>query len=767
MTTNHQKSLGLIIISAIMLALIISFFIFNSKKYDNTSSKRIFIIHSYEPNYPSYSFTEDLIKKKFKESGEKVEVRTFYLNCEKYIEREENSLMKKALDSITPWKPNLILVFDDQATYTLMSCKHPLVKQLPILFSGVNYPNWKLLNNYPNITGLQDSISYSAYFKLIKDIFGYCYVNVWLDRTYLGRKATRQLLVEMRKLNIREFGGTAYSLGPNETFNINDTTRFNYGKEDFDNFHVNPVLTRGLVRAENFFNETTSNDVPSVFMECIRNFVTNNLAYYSASPTFSVINEGFGFKSGIVGGYFTPLTIQIDNLVKDAVGVLHGTQIKDLPIRVTPKKYMIDWREARRWRIPKSAIPNYCQIINMPITERYKTIFIFIYALLGALVISITFFIWYLYKKENKNKNLVQKELGQNERFLSLALGGDNVFAFKIDEKKMFLFDYDFYAITGQEQHTIPFDKFLEYIYPNDRPRFIFKKERIDKSLNNSIQCRCCFKDKQYRWWEFRYSFNEEDKTYSGLCLNIQRSKRTEEELILARKSAEESDRLKSTFIANMSHEIRTPLNAIVGFSNLIVSDESIMSDNEKDNFLKLINTNCDLLLKLINDILDLSRYESGQAPLVIDSFNLNEFISDIYETTKNRIPQEIDFLKELPEVPLRIETDQHMLTQLINNLISNSIKFTNKGFIKIGYNYEDKYVNIFVEDSGVGIPEANQQTIFDRFNKLNQFAQGTGLGLAICKIIAIQLGAQIKLNSEEGSGSCFTIILPFKTTQL
>ena len=182
-------------------------------------------------------------------------------------------------------------------------------------------------------------------------------------------------------------------------------------------------------------------------------------------------------------------------------------------------------------------------------------------------------------------------------------------------------------------------------------------------------------------------------------------------------------------------------MNAIVGFSNLMNTDIEL-SKAERENFTELINTNSDLLLNLINDILDLSRIESGRMSFSFQQYSLNELI---------------------PEKSISIPTDKFRLTQVITNFLSNAIKFTQKGYILIGYEYreEERHVHIFVEDTGIGIPKEKQDAVFNRFTKLDEFAKGTGLGLSICKVIAERFDGYIAVESEIGKGSRFSIILP------
>lgn len=244
---------------------------------------------------------------------------------------------------------------------------------------------------------------------------------------------------------------------------------------------------------------------------------------------------------------------------------------------------------------------------------------------------------------------------------------------------------------------------------------------------------------------------------------------KSEQELIIAKNKAEEARDLalkaerKESFFANMSHEIRTPLNAIVGFSNLLVSDEEV-SKEEQGVFIKTINHNCDQLLKLVNDVLDLSRMESGKLSFSINQHNLTDLMDEIYTTHQMMMSEGIDFLKTYPEVPIITYTDKVRLKQVVTNFINNAKKFITTGYIKIGYklNASDQTITLFVEDTGKGIPEEHQKKIFERFYKQDDFDQGTGLGLSICSVIAEKLGGRLTLTSEVGKGSYFAIIIPY-----
>lgn len=211
-----------------------------------------------------------------------------------------------------------------------------------------------------------------------------------------------------------------------------------------------------------------------------------------------------------------------------------------------------------------------------------------------------------------------------------------------------------------------------------------------------------------------------------------------------------------------MSHEIRTPLNAIAGFANLLTNTPEL-EEEDKQNYVDIINTNTELLLRLINDILELSRLDSGSANFNLRREDVRTLLSSYYQTFGVQVKPDLKFLQDFPNEDCTVYVDASRLQQVITNFLTNANKFTQTGYIKLGYRYSagEHAVGIFVEDTGKGIPHNELKIIFSRFYKHDEFAQGTGLGLAICNSIAEQLQGYIEVESEEGKGSRFTIVLP------
>ena len=252
-----------------------------------------------------------------------------------------------------------------------------------------------------------------------------------------------------------------------------------------------------------------------------------------------------------------------------------------------------------------------------------------------------------------------------------------------------------------------------------------------------------------------------EDGTADGIVIRVDDVTEREEmikELQIAKMHAEQSDKLKSAFLANMSHEIRTPLNAIVGFSGLMM----YASDEEKEDYMQIINNNNEMLLKLISDILDLSKLEAGSVELKYEEFDLTDYFNSMFASMKQRATNpKIQIVAVNPYQHCLVTLDRNRVAQIITNYVTNAIKYTTEGTIEMGYEYREEGIYFYVKDSGLGIPDEKKNKVFHRFEKLDEFAQGTGLGLSICKAIAEAMGGNVGFESEYGKGSLFWALLP------
>ena len=307
--------------------------------------------------------------------------------------------------------------------------------------------------------------------------------------------------------------------------------------------------------------------------------------------------------------------------------------------------------------------------------------------------------------------------------------------------------------------------------HPEDKYDFFFLFNEIRNKKLPGMKVNFRLKnddDNSYRDFEINgipFNLDEEGRPtlIAGCIIDDQLHVDKENELQNKREKAEEADRLKSAFLANMTHDIRTPLNAIVGFSELL----SIETDLDlRENYSNLIRSNNELLLRLINDVLDLSKIESGQLSLSYAFVSLHDLMSEIYESMRLRIPAGITFVLE-PLENYKLETDSSRLTQILQNLLTNAIKYTTRGTISLGYEIGDTFMKFHVTDTGRGVAHEDLEKIFNRFVQGKDHKAGSGLGLAICKGLVTQMGGRIGVESELGAGSTFYFTLPVsKSTQ-
>ena len=308
---------------------------------------------------------------------------------------------------------------------------------------------------------------------------------------------------------------------------------------------------------------------------------------------------------------------------------------------------------------------------------------------------------------------------------------------------------------NDEEQKQISIDEYMNYMHLDDKARFSqwLEENLKEKDASNTINYKLLIDGK---------TVNMRIKTYHKEVY----MQRTVLEGYIQNTSeivwkAERSNQLKSAFLANMSHEIRTPLNAIIGFSSLL---HYVENEQEREQYISLINHNNQLLLKLINDVLDLSKIEAGHIELHSEWFNPAELIEESITEYERNVPAGVKLFARYPAAPGQIEHDPMRIKQILNNFISNALKNTVQGHIEVYYETDTDGIRISVSDTGCGIPPDKLGMIFERFEKVDSFAQGAGLGLSICKSIVEKMNGVITVDSTMGVGSTFTVELPCRT---
>ena len=832
---------------------------------------KILFIQSYTNNTPWHNELIAGLQEGLEQEGVKADIVTEYLNADFWTFASECVIMRRICERARLRKTDLIVTSSDEAFFTLTHCGDSLPYQVPVVVSGIKYPDEKVFEKMPNVSGFTSKTDFTILLEEAIRIFpGRKEIVCLSDSSFLSLKGVRaeeeawipfkekQPEYSLRKLNVQ-----AKSINSIITSICYDYNAYKY-----------------IVIAPKW--------IPFLSLKL-------------KAPTFA--NQNLAMTNGVLCVYDVEPATDTYAAGRQAASILKGDFSVSYGVKNLDGKLLFDYKQLGFFHVDVESVEEQGSILNIPLMDRYKVWFILFYSVtVGALVVLV---VW-LYRSNRhelrkriqaQTRLMIQQRLVEQRdefdkmfcsirdglitydtemhihfvnRALAEMLGlssdtymarsyegqvagsifhiymnGENIlptlleqvvrdkkpvvipekafmqenvkgtyfpvsgevvpifakdkltgmaivcrnisedemqrrfFGMAIEESSIYPWQYNtrlkcFHFPVGllkrfnYSDHTgyISREELDRVIHPEDllRIRKHFDSIILGREPNSRMSFRLQNTAGGYEWWEFRSTAYEgltADIPYMvlGVCQSIQRYKNTEDELIAARDKALQADKLKSAFLANMSHEIRTPLNAIVGFSDLLKDLEGFSSE-EVQQFVETININCTLLLALMNDILDLSRIESGTMDFRFSSYNLTFIMQQVYDSQRWSMPQGVELRTDFPEgTGKSMITDSVRLKQVVNNLINNAKKFTTKGYILLGYRVEDSgHTVIFVEDTGSGISDENLGHIFERFYKADNFTQGAGLGLSICQTIVERLNGTITVTSKLGKGTRFEV---------
>ena len=805
--------------------------------------------------------------------GVKADVVTEYLNADFWTFASECVIMRRICERARQRKTDLIVTSSDESFFTLTHCGDSLPYQIPVVVSGIKYPDKKLFDRMPNVSGFTSKTDFNVLLEEAIRLFPARKEIVCLtDSSFLSSKGVEAVEDAWVAFKEKHPGYSLKKLNVQEKSLNTIITSICYDYHAYKHIVIAPKW------------------IPFLSLKL-------------KAPVFA--NQNLAMTSGVLCVYDVEPAADTYAAGVQAADILKGRSPDSFGVGDLDGKLLFDYKQLDFFHVDVESVEKRGTILNVPLMDRYRVWFILFYSVtVGALA----FLVAWLYRSNRREARkrihaqtrlLVQHRLVEQRdefdkifcsirdglitydtdlriHFVNRALvemlglssdtymarsyegqiagsifhiymNGENIlqtllkqvirdkkpviipekafmqentkgayfpvsgevvpifakdkltgmaivcrniseeemqrrfFNMAIEESSIYPWQYNtrlkcFHFPGGLLQRFNCYDNtgYISreeldlIIHPGDLPRT--RKHFNDIMLGHEPNSRMSFRlqnaDGGYEWWEFRstaYDGLTADIPYMvlGVCQSIQRYKDTEDELIAARDRALQADKLKSAFLANMSHEIRTPLNAIVGFSDLL-KDLEAFSSEEVQQFVETININCTLLLALINDILDLSRIESGTMDFQLSSYNLTFIMQQVYDSQRLSMPQGVELRTDFPEGTGKdIVTDSVRLKQVVNNLINNARKFTAKGSITLGYSMEEPgYTTVFVEDTGAGISDEDQKHIFERFYKADSFTQGAGLGLSICQTIVERLHGTITVTSKLGRGTRFEVRL-------
>ena len=803
--------------------------------------------------------------------GVKADVVTEYLNADFWTFASECVIMRRICERARQRKTDLIVTSSDEAFFTLTHCGDSLPYQIPVVVSGIKYPDKKLFDRMPNVSGFTSKTDFNVLLEEAIRLFPARKEIVCLtDSSFLSSKGVEAVEDAWVAFKEKHPGYSLKKLNVQEKSLNTIITSICYDYHAYKHIVIAPKW------------------IPFLSLKL-------------KAPVFA--NQNLAMTSGVLCVYDVEPAADTYAAGVQAADILKGRSPDSFGVGDLDGKLLFDYKQLDFFHVDVESVEKRGTILNVPLMDRYRVWFILFYSVtVGALA----FLVAWLYRSNRREARkrihaqtrlLIQHRLVEQRdefdkifcsirdglitydtdlriHFVNRALvemlglssdtymarsyegqiagsifhiymNGENIlqtllkqvirdkkpviipekvfmqentkgtyfpvsgevvpifakdkltgmaivcrniseeemqrrfFNMAIEESSIYPWQYNtrlkcFHFPGGLLQRFNCYDNtgYISreeldlIIHPGDLPRT--RKHFNDIMLGHEPNSRLSFRlqnaDGRYEWWEFRstaYDGLTADIPYMvlGVCQSIQRYKDTEDELIAARDRALQADKLKSAFLANMSHEIRTPLNAIVGFSDLL-KDLEAFSSEEVQQFVETININCTLLLALINDILDLSRIESGTMDFQLSSYNLTFIMQQVYDSQRLSMPQGVELRTDFPEGTGKdIVTDSVRLKQVVNNLINNARKFTVKGSITLGYSMEEPgYTTVFVEDTGAGISDEDQKHIFERFYKADSFTQGAGLGLSICQTIVERIHGTITVTSKPGRGTRFEV---------
>ena len=735
----------------------------------NTDKKKIVVIFSQHSGLHCYEDFRESLEKALRKERINAHLSYFYLDCEKWNHNEEVDEARRILNEAGKnGFPDMVMTIGDEVTYSVMTTQDSMIRTVPVVFGAVAFPNEGMLRKNPNLVGFKDSTNIVENIYLAGRLCGIHAVNTLLSSHYLDKMCKKRIKEQIAgRTDILDNIGWEHTLFeifsmPPEMYSITPFSLYNLQQNTHMDTKQDSLGNENLMLAMSRFSKMTyvqmKYDQESQMMV--------NMS--STKPMLTATWLDFGAQgSRFIAGYFAGAETIANDVAGVAAEIFKGKKTTDIPVRIHKKDYWMDWLVAKKHGYTKDNLPEDFKIINMTWRDKHPKLYLVINYGSGIIAVIVILVLLRILYKERKQKRKALKQVERENMLYNMAVENSHTFAWERYGETIYLSD-TFWHHYGHEPHVCDVDEFVGMIHPDYRKEFLSGVDKVNRGDSYSGEVKADFyRNGEWHWYQIRgkgvVDAKGKYKRSYGMLLKVDDYKLKEFQLDEARRLAEEAT-LKESFLANMSHEIRTPLNAIVGFSQLLAMPGEEYSPEEKAMFIDAILTNNDLLLKLVNDIVDLSCVESGEMKFVIKTHSARAIVTRAYNKYKDTVPDNLDFRLTMPEDDSdeNVDVDESRLDIIFKNLIANAVKYTKDGSISIGWQRATgRYdVEIYVEDTGCGLADNDAKMVFNRFYKKDKFQQGTGLGLSICKAVAIRLDGDIKVKSKIGEGTRFSVYL-------
>lgn len=722
----------------------------NNSQEDNTKRNKIVMLHAFDKTAPNYKILNRELNKTLVNEGINADICHVYLGINEG-DRKGKNMVTSVFDSLKriSWEPEIIFADGDRTMNDMKDYIDSIdvMGKVPIVIFALHHPDWDFIRDHSNIVTICEEIDYCRNINLVVEMTGINRVDIELD--YFGQDSI--LRADLKKAIARppyidNSDFHVFKLG--ETIENND-----YWKDSIivttisaesPEMNMAEGWTSDDTKEHNVYTYSWSN--PALAIK--RDLFGYDIIDKTNRPQFTAVKSGFTEGGGerFLCGYFASYETAASDLGKAGAKLLKGADARSMTGLTHKREYYMNYAAMKVLGYDYSDYKDKFTIIGAPYRLRHPWIYTSLWLIniiIIALIAAITS--WLAARWREKGQNALLNNILHKAEIRKLALRGAASHSVKSIEELM--------DVTSQ----------IHPDYANLATEIELSAERIGEYSHDIFAD--IDKDGIYSWWQLRFVVmydKKQKKRIDGILINIDESKKYEEDLRIANKLAEEAHQ-KEDFLKTISHEIRTPLNAVVGFSDILASDQwKDLSAEEAEYFKQTIRENNEKLKSMIEDVLLFSRVESGSINFTIEEVNISEVIDNIGSEFAGKIPQGVQFVINNYMKNVYIKTDRMRLRYILDQLMNNAIKFTQQGSIMLGYTYDfdNDNVTIIVEDTGCGISKEKQKVAFDMFWKNNKFIPGLGLGLNIAQKLAHGMGADIVLRSKEGYGSVFLITM-------
>lgn len=711
----------------------------------------ILLLHSFEKRYTAYRKFDDHILQTFRDYNVNPDIQHVYLDLgnpygdsREDFERLQDSLKKKG------WVPDVVLVEGDRAAHEmLVGMEQGYVRGLedvPCVLGGLHHPEWKYLRKYSNMVVINDPIDYCTNINLAVEMTGKNCVEIELDyfnQDSLIRNELRQALARPPYVD-------------NSDFHLEGITDENLSTVWKDSVVVLVYSTASPERnaVKGYEREAGYRNLKNIYINSWlypslvvkRDLYSSAIVDKTARPQFTAVKAGFANGSGkYLCGYFASYATVGEDMVRVASEILAGESVASFVGLTHEKEYYMDYQAMQELGMDYKDYENRFVIVGASFKKQSPVLAYSIWFIIAAMfLIAICSVVLVVKSLKDRTEHDLIENVKRGAELRKLAL-------------------------HGVDSHTVHTEANLKDIISHIHPNYLGEVPNIIQSVDvEGTYSYEIYADidvaGDYRWWELRFvvmlNAGTGAKQVDGILINIDKSKQYEEDLRVAMELAEEA-RQKEDFLMTISHEIRTPLNAVVGFSDVIVSmPADAFTAEELAEYAKIIKKNNMNLSAMIEDILMLARIESGRIQYVKEEFDAASLIHDVANDWQDLMPDGVCLRTLEVQQGVVVDNDRARVKYILNQLVSNAVKFTKQGTIAIGvaYHLNADRAEFFVGDTGCGIPKKKQPLTFELFWKDDGFVPGLGLGLHVAKKLAEGMGLTLEVESKVGFGSQFSL---------